>query len=458
MFKNKSSRMLQIVIFICTVLIVIFAILAAMYSTKAFQYKTYINGIECSFLNIESTVDKLERKMNSAKLTLIFADNKQYTCLGTYFEIKVSNKDELQNTLFKQQEEDTNTQKTYNITELYSINEQKVKEYLSSLGIFKTEMYEPEDAYLEFDGKESVIIKPEKYGNKIELENAYDFMVSELKKGETTINFKEITDIEPKIKATDEILIAQRDYINSILKTTITYKLHDGEKYELDANTMKDWIYKDNEGNYNIDLDKNIPEFVNNLNKKASYLLTSTKFNATGKGEISISFGRKTYATVNKDKEIERIKEQLKKGETTEFEVIYNPLPDYKNIKTYVELDLSRQRVWMYVNGKRILDTPCVTGNVAGGYATPPGIYYLTYKTTNTTLEGYNSDGSRYASPVSFWMPFNGGIGFHDASWRSYFGGNIYMTNGSHGCVNLPYSAAKTLYNNINTSVPIILY
>ena len=458
MFKNKSSRMLQIVIFICTLIIVLFAILAGMYSTKAFQYKTYINGIECSFLNIESTIDKLERKMNNAKLTLIFANNKQYTCLGTYFDIKVKNKKEIENTLFKQKEEDTNTQKTYNITELYSINEPKVKEYISSLSVFQSEMNDPENAYLEYDGKNSVIIKEEKYGNKIDVEAAYNFMISELKKGETVIDFRKITNIEPKIKASDENLISQRDYINSILKTTITYKLYDGNTYKLDANVMKDWIYKDDDENYGIDLEKNITKFVENLNKKATYLLTSTKFNATGKGEISISFGRKTYATVNKDKEIERIKEQLKKCESTEFEVTYNPFPDYKNIKTYVELDLSRQRVWMYVNGKCILNTPCVTGNVAGGYATPPGIYYLTYKTTNTTLEGYNSDGSKYASPVTFWMPFNGGIGFHDASWRSYFGGNIYMTNGSHGCVNLPYSAAKTLYNNINTSVPIILY
>lgn len=458
MLKNKSSNMLQIVVFICTVMIIIFAILAAMYSTKAFQYRTYINGIECSFLNIESAVDKLERKMNSAKLTLIFADNKQYTCLGTYFEIKVNNKDELQKKLFQQKEEDTNTQKTYNITELYSINEQKVKEYLSSLSAFKVEMNEPRNAYLEFDGKNSVIIKPEKYGNKIELENAYNFMISELKKGETIIDFRKITDIEPKIKASDENLISQRDYINSILKTTITYKLHDGSTYKLDANIMKNWIEKDDKENYSIELDKNITKFVNNLNKKATYLLTSTKFNATGRGEISISFGRKTYATVNKDKETERIKKQLKKGVSTEFKVIYNPLPDYKNIKTYIEVDLSRQRVWMYVNGKCILNTPCVTGNISGGYATPGGIYYLTYKTTNTTLEGYNSDGSKYASPVTYWMPFNGGIGFHDATWRAYFGGNIYMTNGSHGCVNLPYWAAQILYNNINTSVPIILY
>ena len=112
----------------------------------------------------------------------------------------------------------------------------------------------------------------------------------------------------------------------------------------------------------------------------------------------------------------------------------------------------------MYVNGKQIVNTPCVTGSVAGGYSTPAGIYYLTYKTTDTYLEGYNGDGSKYRSHVNFWMPFNGGIGFHDAAWRSSFGGNIYMTNGSHGCVNLPYSAAQTLYQNINTSIPIILY
>ena len=458
MLRERAARVMQIVVLICGLIILMLMILAVNYSTKAFQYKTYINGIECSFLNIEGTIDKLERKMNTSKLTLIFADNKQYVCLGTYFDIKVNNRKDIEKTLFKQREEDNNEEKTYNFTQLYTINEAKVKEYLSSLGVFKTEMREPQDAYLEFDGKNSVVIKQEVYGNKIDINEACDFMISELKKGSTIIDFRKITKIDPKVKATDEKLIAQRDYINNILKATITYKLHDGSTYKLGANIMKDWIYKDAEGNYDIDLDKNIPEFVNSLNNKASYVLTSTKFNATGKGKISISFGRKTYRYINKDKEIERIHEQLKKGESAEFDVEYNPLPDYRNIKTYVELDLSRQRVWMYVNGKCILDTPCVTGNVAGGYATPPGIFYLTYKTTDTNLEGYNSDGSEYSSHVNFWMPFNGGIGFHDADWRSYFGGNIYMTNGSHGCVNLPYSAARTLYNNINTSIPIILY
>lgn len=129
------------------------------------------------------------------------------------------------------------------------------------------------------------------------------------------------------------------------------------------------------------------------------------------------------------------------------------------NLDTRVELDITEQRVLMYVDGECILDTPCVTGNVAGGCGTPTGVYHLYYKTRNAVLRGSNSDGSKYASPVDYWMPFNGGIGFHDASWRNgVFGGEIYRTDGSHGCVNMPHEAAKTLYKNISTAIPIIIY
>ena len=226
----------------------------------------------------------------------------------------------------------------------------------------------------------------------------------------------------------------------------------------LDAKTMKDWVTKNDKGEYSIDIKKNATKFVDKLAKKAKYQLTSTQFNATGLGTISVPFGRATYATINKEKEIERLTKQLESKKSAKLEVIYDSLPDYLNINTYVELDLSRQNVWMYVNGECVVDSPCVTGNVATGYSTPAGIYYLTYKTMNATLEGYNADGSTYSSPVTYWMPFNGGIGFHDASWRYSFGGNIYMTNGSHGCVNLPYWAASTIYSYIDTSIPIIIY
>ena len=118
-----------------------------------------------------------------------------------------------------------------------------------------------------------------------------------------------------------------------------------------------------------------------------------------------------------------------------------------------MEIDLTNQKVYLYVNGNLVKSSSCVTGNVSKGHTTPPGIYPMTYKQLDAVLRGPG-----YASPVKYWMPFNGGIGLHDASWRSSFGGTIYKTNGSHGCVNLPYEMAKTIYENAYAGMPVICY
>ena len=120
---------------------------------------------------------------------------------------------------------------------------------------------------------------------------------------------------------------------------------------------------------------------------------------------------------------------------------------------SYVEIDLSSQKLWLYKNGERILSTSLVSGCVAEGHCTPTGVYSIYAKQTDRYLTGAD-----YRSFVKYWMPFLGGYGLHDASWRSSFGGTIYHYNGSHGCVNLPSSAAKTIYNNISVGTKVILY
>ena len=127
---------------------------------------------------------------------------------------------------------------------------------------------------------------------------------------------------------------------------------------------------------------------------------------------------------------------------------------------TYAEVDLAGQHVYMIQEGALVWDAPCVTGNLAKGYDTPAGIYSLTYKQRDKVLRGAKrADGSyEYESPVDYWMPFNGGIGFHDANWRGEFGGSIYKTNGSHGCVNLPPSKAAALYELVYKGMPVICY
>ena len=115
-------------------------------------------------------------------------------------------------------------------------------------------------------------------------------------------------------------------------------------------------------------------------------------------------------------------------------------------------MDLSAQTIYYYIDGELFIESPCVTGHMPG-MKTPGGLYQLNGKSVNTTLVGPG-----YASFVYYWMPFNRGIGMHDATWRSSFGDDIYQYNGSHGCVNLPLEVAGEIYHNIEVGTPIICY
>ena len=127
--------------------------------------------------------------------------------------------------------------------------------------------------------------------------------------------------------------------------------------------------------------------------------------------------------------------------------------------QSYVEIDMGEQNVYIYVDGSCVLTTPCVTGKMTRGRITPEGMYQIQYKQKNRYLTGRNPDGSiSYRSYVHYWMPFNGGIGLHDATWRRKFGDNIYVGSGSHGCINLPLDMAKQIYDIVYAGMPVICY
>ncbi|MDO5346021.1 MAG: L,D-transpeptidase family protein [Lachnospiraceae bacterium] len=121
---------------------------------------------------------------------------------------------------------------------------------------------------------------------------------------------------------------------------------------------------------------------------------------------------------------------------------------------SYVEVDLTGQKVWLYKDGEKLLETDCVTGTFGTERQTPGGVYSIFYMQSPAVLRG-----TGYESAVTYWMAFNGGIGLHDASWRyGAFGGEIYKTNGSHGCVNLPKDAAKLIYETVEVGYPVVCY
>ncbi|MBR1853546.1 MAG: L,D-transpeptidase family protein [Lachnospiraceae bacterium] len=120
---------------------------------------------------------------------------------------------------------------------------------------------------------------------------------------------------------------------------------------------------------------------------------------------------------------------------------------------TYIEVDMGLQKLYYYVDGEIKLESDTVTGNMRRKYSTPEGVNYVYNKQKNRLLRGQG-----YTQPVKFWMPVKGAVGIHDAEWRDEFGGDIYLTNGSHGCVNIPLDKAEALYDMVEVGTPVIMF
>ncbi len=120
---------------------------------------------------------------------------------------------------------------------------------------------------------------------------------------------------------------------------------------------------------------------------------------------------------------------------------------------TYVEVDMGNQHMYYYVDGEIVIDTPIVTGNITQRWGTPSKVCSVYFKQKNRILRGAN-----YATPVKYWMAVDGHIGIHDATWRKEFGGEIYQTDGSHGCINTPLEIMTELYDNVKIGTPVIMF
>jgi lipoprotein-anchoring transpeptidase ErfK/SrfK len=119
--------------------------------------------------------------------------------------------------------------------------------------------------------------------------------------------------------------------------------------------------------------------------------------------------------------------------------------------QTYIDVDIANQTLTYFVNGAAVLYTPCVTGSP--GRSTPRGLFQI-----NSCVPGKYLNGPTWHVWVDRWMRFCGGCGIHDATWRKSFGGTIYKTNGSHGCVNIPHDQALALYNMVGVGTPVYVH
>lgn len=452
---NEKKKLIIIVSLLCLWMVHMAG--AGLYQER-FLSGTVIDGIDVSGM----TIPEMEERMREYSLRVI-----ERQADGTILEEEIAGKEigfsyfsaeSLQEILegqnrflwFLKQE------KAYETGARPSYDEAALEEKIGELKGFQEEfVQDPKDAYIEdYVPGSGFELVAESRGNRLNRDKTIEAIKASVDGMEEQVSLEEAGCYEePKVTSDDVKLQDTYAKLQNYVNVVITYTFGT-EKEVLDGDTIIDWIIVDGD---RVTFDHTMAEeYVSSLRKKYDTIFHRRTFQTSYGAEVTIDQGDYGW-WMNTPQETEELIGMLERGESGERVPVYRQTaasyetPDYGD--TYVEINLTAQHLFLYQEGECILESDFVSGNPSRGNDTPTGIYGITYKERNATLNGEN-----YATPVSFWMPFNNNVGMHDATWRSEFGGNIYRTNGSHGCINLPYSVAQEIYDLVEKDTPVICY
>lgn len=467
--STKKDKHMKIAAFILIILgLLIIAGGLTVYFKSHFYFGTSINCLDVSGKNVDQVENDFKTNIVDYHLILNGRENSKGEIKGSdidlsYDESRKSEIEEIKSeqnksswikSIFSEKEEGVSEDSSYT-SSIVSYDSEKLNYLIDNLDMLKDKnISEPKNASFKYDGS-SFVIEKEIQGNKIDKDKLSAKIVKAITSGQNELDLDKSECYEkPQYTSSSKEVISAQNKLNQYKDFKLTYNLGTDDE-AITGNSLLNFFEFDD--NYNCTLsDDKICSYVDNLCKKYNTYGTSHKFKTTVGNSVEVKGGDYGYQ-INRDEEIKQIKDDIEGKKPVSRDPIYSKTAlgtvtdDIGN--TYVEINMSKQHLWFYKDGALVTEGDVVTGNVGNGTATPEGIYALKYKAKDSVLVGEN-----YRSPVSFWMPFNNNIGIHDASWRSVFGGKIYLSGGSHGCVNAPYSLAQAIYSNIESGTPVICY
>lgn len=430
----------------------------SLYSVNHFQFGTKIDGINVGGKTIEEAKNELSSQMQKYTLELDErGDEKEQIAAGDiglkYNEEKINQLKKEQNSfiwmsaLLKKGNPES--------SEIVTYDENLLNKTIENLSCVKNKkVTNPQSASLEYTTGGYKIVD-EVAGNKINKDALHDSISDAVVNGKTSLDLSASNCYEnPKYTSKSQEVANAKDILDKYVNLKITYQSN-GKTEVLDGSTINEWLDVNDNMEVTFDEDK-VKKYVNKVAGIFNTFGSTRNFVSTSKKTVKVSGGNYGWI-VNKSQEVKDLIDEVKEGQDITKEPAYTQKAvgqgDNDIGDTYVEIDLTRQHLWFYKKGALVVEGNVVTGNVSNNTGTPSGTYVLNYKEKNATLKGED-----YSSPVEYWMPFNGNIGIHDASWRSQFGGQIYLGNGSHGCVNSPHELAKAIFENIQAGTPIVVY
>ena len=470
-YSNHKKPVLICGIVVLVLLIVYLA--GMLYYNDKFLNGTMVNGSGVGGMTLQKANDQLSKKVNGQSLKLIFNDGQSEVLQSAQLGVSY-NKDNSLNQLMKNQNKwawfigffknEKNT-----LTDLIQISDENLTNGIASMEHAKEEnQIAPTDAYIQYkDGSFSII--EETLGSKFNIEELVKNIKVALSEGKQQLDVTKANGyVKPQVYKDDQDLNNQLKAANEYCLSAITYTTPKGKEIALDGSTLITWLSKQDDGSYTKDesvFKEKLTAFVKELASQYNSIGATRTF--TGKDGQSHTVSGGTYGfRVSTDSEVSALLKMINenKSENNRIPEHTGQLPSGENGglgTTYLEINITKQHLWFVKDGSVVLESDFVSGKESDPTRlTPSGTYYIYNKERNRVLRGTKQPNGKYEyeSPVSYWMPFNKGIGLHDASWRSTFGRDIYINSGSHGCINLPTGFAGSLYSQIYVNLPVVVY
>lgn len=438
----------------------------AVYYHNAFPYGTWINGIYCTGRSIQEVNDDLAEQFQYNGITVEDKDKNSYLITAEDISYQFDFKKALE--IYRQRQNPWMW-----IDSLFGGHQVELVPVVS----YDSEAFDACFEALPFcsnrrpdeDCRLEIIRTPQGYEllnertDVLFVEEARGVILSAIEEAKSEVSLEEAGcyhDLELTAQMREALDIWEK--LESFQQCGIVYRMGE-EEVPVDASVVCDWIALDDNGRFLLDdsgdfqLRENaIEEFIASLAAKYDTVGASRQFLSTRGDMVTVEGG--LYGNkLDQETETAYLKAafEAKRNEVHEPAYLQEAWKQGSEDigSTYIEVDMTEQKMYYYVDGVLTIDTPIVTGNTSRRMGTPSGVNFVYAKQKNRILRGEG-----YASHVDFWMPVKGNIGIHDAAWRGKFGGAIYKTNGSHGCINTPRSAMEQLFDLAEVGTPVVMF
>lgn len=456
--KKSTKTSIFILIFILLAFIATYFV-GQSYFSDHFYLNTSVGTVDVSSMTVEEAQSVLEDNLLQSEL--LFTENNEELGripLGNFST--VSNVDDIINDSFQDQQKNNwltsiagSTQLNSSLNENLEIDSQKLQEGLEGIGIDNSQREASKNADMHYQEGEGYVVVEEVQGTQIDVDK-----IKELIQQDTTIELSQAY-TKADILSDDEGLSESINQANQILQTKITLTMEDNE-VTIPEKEISQWIQLNDLNSITLNQDE-IYDYLGELNLEYATYAKDRTLQSTYSGEVTVP--QKILGWyINREAETEQITNELKAGQ----DVTRDPIIEGNNYgigldfgPDYVEVDISQQKLMIYLDNEKVFETDVITGRP--GSETPVGASYVWYKDTHQTLMGFNvHTGENYETPVNYWVAVTDDnlIGLHDASWQYDFGGDSYLSHGSLGCINIDPSVMSQVYNSVYEGMPVAVF